>query len=66
MQTTLKITGMTCGHCVAAVSKALQEVPGVEQADVSLEQQRAVVTGNAEPEALVAAVKEEGYDASVQ
>lgn len=66
MQTTLKISGMTCGHCVSAVNKALQQVPGVERAEVSLDPQQAVVTGNADPQALVAAVKEEGYDASVQ
>ncbi len=66
MQTTLEISGMTCGHCVSAVTKALQQVPGVDQAQVSLDPQRAVVTGDADPQALVAAVKEEGYDASVQ
>ena len=66
MQTTLKISGMTCGHCVAAVTKALQQVPGVEQAEVSLDPQRAVVTGDPEPRALIAAVEQEGYEASVQ
>lgn len=66
MQTTLKISGMTCGHCVAAVTKALQQVPGVEQAEVSLDPQQAVVTGDAEPQALIAAVEQEGYEASVQ
>lgn len=66
MQTILKISGMTCGHCVAAVSRALQQVPGVEQAQVSLESQQAVVTGDAAPQDLLNAVKEEGYEASVQ
>ena len=60
---TLKVTGMTCGHCVAAVTKALQEVPGVESADVSLEKGQAVVQGAADPTALIEAVKEEGYEA---
>ena len=66
MQTILKISGMTCGHCVAAVQKALQQVRGVEQADVSLDPQQAVVTGNADPDALMAAVREEGYEVTVQ
>ena len=66
MQTILKISGMTCSHCVSAVNRALQQVPGVEQADVSLDPQQAVVTGNADPQALVAAVREEGYEATVQ
>jgi len=66
MQTTIKVTGMTCGHCVAAVTKALQNVPGVEQAEVSLEQKQARVTGHADTQALLAAVKEEGYEAQLQ
>jgi len=32
----LAITGMTCGHCVAAVKKALAAVPGVEAVEVTL------------------------------
>ncbi|MGA7799550.1 MAG: cation transporter [Gammaproteobacteria bacterium] len=60
---TLKVTGMTCGHCVAAVTKALQQVPGVESADVSLEEGQAVVQGAADATALIEAVKEEGYGA---
>lgn len=66
MRTTLKISGMTCGHCVSAVDKALRNVAGVENAEVSLEAQQAVVSGDADPQALVAAVKDEGYQAEVQ
>jgi copper chaperone len=56
---------MTCMHCVAAVAKALQKVPGVETADVNLENQQAVVAGTADAAALLAAIKEEGYEAEV-
>jgi copper ion binding protein len=66
MQTTLKVTGMTCGHCVAAVTKALEAIPGVEKADVSLEKAQAVVSGEADPQAMIDAVKEEGYEAEAQ
>jgi len=66
METKLKVTGMTCMHCVGAVKKALEQVPGVEAAEVSLEQGRALVTGNADVAAMVAAVKEEGYGAEAQ
>lgn len=62
---TLKVTGMTCGHCVAAVAKALQGVPGVDSADVSLDKGQAVVHGAADTAALIDAVKEEGYQAEV-
>jgi copper chaperone len=60
----LTITGMTCDHCVNAVTGALQGVPGVTEARVSLDEKLAVVTGDAvDPAALVAAVEEEGYEA---
>ncbi|MFD2112217.1 CopZ family metallochaperone [Thiorhodococcus fuscus] len=65
MKTKLQVTGMSCMHCVGAVTKALQQVPGVDQAEVSLEDKQAVVTGSADPEALIAAIKEEGFAAEV-
>lgn len=37
MHTTLKIDGMHCEHCVAAVTKALESLPGVSAVQVSLE-----------------------------
>jgi copper chaperone len=64
--TTLKVTGMTCNHCVMSVTKALKKVPGVESADVSLEKAQAVVKGSADTQTLIKAVKEEGYDAALQ
>ena len=63
MSTTIKVTGMTCPHCVNNVAKALQAEPGVENVDVSLETGQAVVAGVAEREALVQAVKTAGYEA---
>jgi copper chaperone CopZ len=66
METKIQVTGMTCMHCVGAVTRALQAVPGVDKAEVSLEEKQAVVTGNADPAALIAAIKEEGYSAEVQ
>jgi copper chaperone len=35
-QTTLRIDGMSCGHCVAAVRRALATLDGVEVVDVSV------------------------------
>jgi len=61
----LKITGMTCGHCVAHTKKNLEAVPGVTEAEVTLEPGGAVVKGDADAVALVAAVKEAGYEAVV-
>lgn len=61
--TTLAIDGMTCGHCVQAVTKALSAVPGVKV--------RSVAVGSALIEAAdgwtagkaVAALEEAGYPA---
>ena len=65
MATHLKITGMTCGHCVRAVTGALKGVPGVKGAEVDLKGGSATVEGSPDPAALVAAVEEEGYKAEV-
>lgn len=61
--TVLEIEGMTCGHCQAAVKKALEKVGGVRAADVDLAGGRATVKGTADLAALVAAVEDEGYRA---
>lgn len=58
----IKIEGMSCGHCKAAVEKALKAVPGVETAVVDLENKQAVVTGSAAMAAMREAVEEAGYD----
>jgi copper chaperone CopZ len=63
----LEITGMTCGHCVAAVKKALTAVPGVEAVEVTLSPPRAVVAcdfSRTTVEMLLKATGEEGYPSS--
>lgn len=44
MTKTMKIEGMMCGHCEAAVKKALEALDGVASAEVSHEKGAAVVT----------------------
>ena len=44
MEKTMKIEGMMCEHCEATVKKALEALDGVDHADVSHEQDQAVVT----------------------
>lgn len=65
--TTLRIEGMTCDHCVHTVQQALASVPGVQSAEVSLDQKKAVVQTQ-EPlnlSAVMRAVEDEGYKASL-
>lgn len=62
--TTLKISGMTCGHCVRTVTEALEQVDGVESARVDLQAGRAVIDYDAKrtsSRALANAVMDEGY-----
>lgn len=44
MQKEMKIEGMMCGHCEAAVKKALEAIAGVSEAAVSHEKGNAVLT----------------------
>ena len=62
-QRTLKITGMMCEHCEAAVKGALTKVPGVREATASHQAGTAVVTleGEVSDEALKMAVDAIGY-----
>ena len=48
MTKTMKIEGMMCGHCEAAVKKALEALPQVDEAVVSHETGTAELTLNAE------------------
>jgi copper chaperone len=59
----IKIEGMTCGHCVMSVSRALKRVVGVADVNISLgEKQAVVVHTGADPDALKEAVENAGYD----
>ncbi|MFM0035290.1 heavy metal translocating P-type ATPase [Paraburkholderia strydomiana] len=66
--TELAIGGMTCASCATRVEKALAKVPGVTHASVNLATETATVnlsgTGSG-PDALIAAVKKAGYEATV-
>ena len=61
-QLTLQISGMTCGHCVAGVTRALGAVPGVTGDTVAIRNAAvhfdpALTT----PAAIAQAVEEDGY-----
>ena len=65
MTRTIEVNGMMCAHCVAHVKKALEAVDGVAQANVSLEDKKAVVTLSKEVAngELKKAVADAGYGA---
>ena len=60
---TYTVTGMTCSHCVAAVSQEISAIAAVESVDVDLDSGRVTVV-SAQPlpdDAVRAAVDEAGY-----
>ncbi|MGH7751872.1 MAG: heavy-metal-associated domain-containing protein [Gemmatimonadales bacterium] len=66
METTVNISGMTCGHCVASVTEELESLESVEAVDVELNKgglSRAVITSAKEidPQQIGEAVAEAGY-----
>jgi len=62
---TLKVEGMSCGHCKAAVEKTLKGTAGVQDAEVDLSAKSVTVTydpGKVGREDLTKAVVDAGYD----
>lgn len=60
---TLKIDGMSCGHCVGAVKRALGEMPGVDVEDVSIGVARIVYDpATTSTSAIADAIADEGYE----
>jgi len=62
--TEIKVKGMSCGHCAAAVTKALQSLPGVTEVQVDLAGGRVTYQSAAPlpPEDLAKAIKAAGYE----
>ncbi|GLC25163.1 heavy-metal-associated domain-containing protein [Roseisolibacter agri] len=60
----LAITGMSCGHCVAGVRRALAAVPGVAVQDVRIGG-ATVTTDGVSAATLLTAVEDAGYQATV-
>lgn len=61
---TLQIDGMSCGHCLNAVSRALHAVPGVEVRSVQMGRAEVEVSAPGLVDAVVAAVADAGYRAT--
>lgn len=60
------VTGMSCAACSSRVEKAVAKVDGVDSVSVSLLTNSMVVEGNADGQAVIAAVERAGYGASIQ
>jgi len=60
---TVKIKGMSCGHCVASVTEALGKIPGVSEVVVNLEKGEAsyAATPAVSPKAVKKAIRDVGF-----
>lgn len=64
-QGSIKVEGMSCGHCQMRVKKAVESVEGVQKADVNLQSKQVTLEydeGKASLEKIKAAIKEAGYE----
>ena len=64
METKYQVAGMTCGHCVSAVTSEIGSLPGVREVRVELATGAVTVASEAAlaRDAVAAAVDEAGYE----
>lgn len=65
MMTTIKVKGMSCQHCVNAVTKALRSIEGIRDVKVSLEKAEATFTETkpVDRDLIQEVLKKAGYEA---
>ncbi len=64
MSIVLEVQGMSCGHCVSAITAAVTPLAGVTSVDVDLAGGKVTVDGTADVDAVTAAIEDSGYDVS--
>lgn len=58
----LKVSGMTCGHCVSAITQAVKALPSVDDVEADLEHGEVTVFGNPDERAVREAITDKGYE----
>ena len=58
----LHVRGMSCGHCVGAITSTVSPLPGVTEVAVDLGRGVVTVSGLADVKAVAAAIEDRGYD----
>ncbi len=56
-----KVTGMSCGHCVRAITQALKDLDEAATVEVNLVQGKVSVESSYAETSLVGAIQEAGY-----
>ncbi len=61
-----RVDGMTCAHCVNAVSEEIAKIEGIDTFDVNLDTKLVTVAGpDVNDEEVVLAIDEAGYEALI-
>jgi copper chaperone len=61
MNQTFTVTGMTCGHCEKAVTRAILQADPLAQVQIDRAQNLVQITSEQPRESLAKAIAEEGY-----
>ena len=61
MQQQFTVTGMTCGHCEAAVTRAIKQIDGGAEVKIDRANNLVEVRSTQPRETIAAAIKDEGY-----
>ena len=64
MNQSFEVTGMTCGHCEKAVTRAIKQVDPAAEVAIDRTQNKVDVQSEQPREALAKAISEEGYQVS--
>lgn len=59
---TIKIKGMSCGHCTASVKEALEKLDGVSNVDVDLDKGEANYNGEVDPAVIKDTIESIGFE----
>lgn len=65
MKVELKVTGMSCNHCISLVNKAIKKLQADAKVTVNLALQQVQVESSLAAEDLIAALDEAGFPATL-
>ena len=60
--TTVKINGMSCQHCVASTTKALEDIKGISSVQVNLDKGEATYDGEIDQKVVKEAITKIGFE----
>ncbi len=59
---TVKISGMSCQHCVASTKKALEDIEGISNVQVNLDNAEATYDGDVDQQVIKEAITKIGFE----